>query len=445
MPLWELSDALAKGDVSAVELTERCLARINDPVGEGKLVFLKTSAAQALELAAAYDRLRGANVKVSRFAGIPISVKDLFDAAGEVTAAGSVALADSKPALRDATVIARLRAAGFVIIGRTNMTEFAYSGVGINPHYGTPKNPWDRRGGRIPGGSSSGAAVSVSDGMAYAGLGSDTGGSCRIPAALCGTVGWKPTASRVPMDGVLPLSFSLDSIGSMAHTVADCAVIDAVISGADIKRLATKDLSRLRFAAPTSLVLDGIDGDVGRAFEKALATLSSAGVEIDSMPLKELLEIPQLNAKGGLAASESFAWHEPLIEKHRALYDPRVLSRIMRGQLQTASDYIKLNAGRADLIARLSSSIFRDYDAVIMPTVPCIAPRIADLSSDDEFGKINALMLRNPSIANFLDLCSISLPMHESGAAPCGLMLMAQSGDDERLMSIAHSIESSAA
>src|SRR6201993_1929278 len=214
--LASLAADLASGATSARKLVEECIARIADPAGEGQRAFIHVDRDAALEAADAMDRLRKANAAPSRFAGIPVSIKDLFDIKGQVTRAGSRALEDSAPAEADAPVVARLRAAGFVVIGRTNITEFAYSGIGINPHYGTPKSAYNRSVGHVPGGSSSGAAVSIADGMAFGALGTDTGGSCRIPAALCGVVGFKPTAHRVPTAGAFPLSTSLDSIGPLA-------------------------------------------------------------------------------------------------------------------------------------------------------------------------------------------------------------------------------------
>jgi aspartyl-tRNA(Asn)/glutamyl-tRNA(Gln) amidotransferase subunit A len=226
-----LAGQLAGGATSSARLLQQALTRIDDPAGQGKPTFTRVHRAAAQAAAVSSDRLRAAGVVPSPLAGLPISVKDLFDVAGEPTPAGSVALADAPPASHDASIVARLRAAGAVIVGRTNMTEFAFSGVGWNPHYGTPLNPYDRATGRIPGGSSSGAAVSVTDGMAVGALGTDTGGSCRIPAALCGIVGYKPTAKRIPLGGVLPLSFSLDSVGPLAPTVACCSALDAIMAG----------------------------------------------------------------------------------------------------------------------------------------------------------------------------------------------------------------------
>src|SRR5216684_7977567 len=421
-------------------LVEDCLARIKDPAGEGRRVFLKVHAEAALAAADYCDRLRARGPAPSPFAGIPISIKVLFDIAGDVTTAGSVALRDAKAAERDAPAVARLRAAGFIPIGRTNMTEFAFSGLGINPHYGTPLSPYDRQAARIPGGSSSGAAVSVSDGMAFGALGTDTGGSCRIPAALCGVVGFKPTAHRVPTAGAFPLSTSLDSIGPLAATVECCATLDAVLAGEPAGDLAPFPLAGLRMAVPQTLVLEGVEPAVARAFESALAALRKAGARIVDIPLRELAELQQINAKGGLAAAESYAIHRSLIAKAEKMYDPRVLVRILRGQEQDAADYIDLIAARADFIRRLAT-ITAPYDALVMPTVPMTAPRIADLASDDAYRHANFLVLRNPGIANFLDRCSISIPCHRAGDAPVGLMLIGEHGADRRLLSVAAAIE----
>jgi aspartyl-tRNA(Asn)/glutamyl-tRNA(Gln) amidotransferase subunit A len=336
--------------------------------------------------------------------------------------------------------VARLRAAGFIPIGRTNMTEFAFSGLGINPHYGTPLNPYDRGAGRIPGGSSSGAAVSVTDAMAYGALGTDTGGSCRIPAALCGIVGFKPTARRVPTAGAFPLSTSLDSVGPLAATVACCAVLDAVLASEPMAELAAFPLSGLRLAVPQTTVLDGMEPAVARAFEAALAALRKAGASVIDIPLRELSELPDINAKGGLPAAEAYAIHRPLIAKAEKMYDPRVLSRILRGQEQDAADYIDLTEARKQFIRRLAA-ITAPYDALVMPTVPVTAPRLADLEADDAYRRVNFLVLRNPSIANFLDRCSISLPCHRAGDAPVGLMLIGEHGADRRLLAIAAAIE----
>ena len=361
----------------------------------------------------------------------PLSVKDLFDVAGDVTTSGSVALRDAAPAAADAVAVARLRAAGLIPIGRTNMTEFAFTGLGINPHYDTPRNPYDRATGRIPGGSSSGAAVSVTDGMAVAALGTDTGGSCRIPAALCGIVGYKPTAKRIPVGGVLPLSFSLDLVGPLAATVACCATIDAIMAGEEPRRS-----RRFRCAA---CGLRRRSGRARRSRRSGVAPLRGGaldaqrrGAVITDIPLAEFKEIATLNARGGFAASEAYAWHRRLSRRRARIYDPRVLMRIVRGRDIDAADYIDLGAARADLIRRIAA-ITRDFDALVMPTVPLVASPLAELEAEDRYRKVNLLVLRNPTVANMLDRCAISLPCHLPGEAPVGLMLIGEHGGDRRL------------
>ena len=439
--LVQLSRRLADGSVTSRHLVEWCLARISDPAGEGFRTFRQVSAT-ALETADRMDALRKAGRVPSPFAGIPVSVKDLFDVRDERTLAGSTVLDDNPPAAEDAPAIASLRAAGFVLIGRTNMTEFAFSGLGLNPHYGTPRNPYDRAIGRIPGGSSSGAAVSVADGMAAAGLGTDTGGSCRIPAAMCGTVGFKPTARRISRRGVYPLSSSLDSVGSLANTVACCALIDSVMadSGAAMV-LPDRPPESIHLGVLGNYVLDDIDDRVARAFDHALTTLSAAGVSLSDFRMVELDELPAINANGGLASAEAFAWHRASLEAHAAKYDPRVRVRIEKGAEQSAADYIELLGHRRRLIAAADAAT-RTVDAVIYPTVPFIAPTFEALAEDADYARINALALRNPSITNFLDRCAVSIPIHEPGDAPVGLNLMGATMGDRDLLALANGIES---
>jgi aspartyl-tRNA(Asn)/glutamyl-tRNA(Gln) amidotransferase subunit A len=395
---------------------------------------------QARTTANYIDTMRRQGTAPSRFAGIPVSVKDLFDVAGDVTTAGSVALRDAPAATRDATAVARIRAAGLIPIGRTNMTEFAFSGVGINPHYDTPRNPYDRATGRMPGGSSSGAAVSVADGMVVGALGTDTGGSCRIPAAVYGIVGYKPTAKRIPTDGVLPLSFTLDSVGPLAPTVACCAALDAIMACEEPDDLTPFRLDGLRLAAPQTMVLDDLDSTIAGVYAGALSRLSKAGAKIVDIPFTELNDIATLNRRGGFAASEAYAWHRKLIEAKGALYDPRVLVRIMRGKDQDATHYIELIRARADLIRRVAA-ISNQFDALVMPTVPIVAPSLASLEAEEQFRTVNLLMLRNTTIANVLDRCAISIPCHRHGDAPVGLMLVGEHGADRRLFSIAAAVE----
>src|SRR5258705_6186099 len=269
--LASLADDLENGRTTSRKLVDACLARIADPSGEGGRAFIHVDAEAAIEAAEAMDRLREVKAAPSPYAGIPVSIKDLFDIKGQVTRAGSRALEDSAPAEADAPVVARLRRAGFIVIGRSNMTEFAFPGIGINPHDGTPKGAWNRSEGHTPGGSSSGAAVSVVDGMAHGALGTDTGGSCRIPAAYNGIVGYKPTQQRIPLDGGGPLSFSLDSFGPLARTVECCATLDPVLADEPIAALRPRPIKGMRLAVPTTIVLDELDPAVAKAFERALA------------------------------------------------------------------------------------------------------------------------------------------------------------------------------
>jgi aspartyl-tRNA(Asn)/glutamyl-tRNA(Gln) amidotransferase subunit A len=438
--LVQLADDLAAGATSARKLVEQCLAKIADPAGEGQRTFIHVDKAAAIEAAEAMDRLRKANAAPSPFAGIPVSIKDLFDIKGQVTRAGSRALEDSAPAEADAPVVARLRRAGFVVIGRTNMTEFAYSGIGINPHFGTPKGAWNRKEGHVPGGSSSGAAVSIADRMAYGALGTDTGGSCRIPAAYNGIVGYKPTQRRVPLDGGVPLSFSLDSFGPLANSVACCAVLDAVLAAEPVQPLTPRPIKGMRLAVPTTVALDDLDEATAKTFDRALETLSRQGALIERIETPEFLDVGVMNAKGGFAAAESYAWHRYLIASHGDVYDPGVRMRILRGEAISAADYIDLLNARRSLIARANARL-APYDALVMPTTSNTPPRIADLADDKAFAVANLRSLRNCTLINMIDGCSISLPAHREGDVPVGLMLAASGGSDRRIFELAASIE----
>ncbi|MBR0681970.1 amidase [Roseomonas eburnea] len=434
--------ALGAGRTTAAALTEAALARIADPSGEGARAFTAVHAQTARAAAAAMDALRAAGRAPSPFAGIPISIKDLYDEAGVTTKAGSVVLNGAPAAKATAPSVQRLIRAGFVILGRTNMTEFAFSGLGVNPHYGTPRSPWDRASGRLPGGSSAGAGVAVADGMGFAGLGTDTGGSCRIPAALCGVVGWKPTARRVPIAGILPLAPSLDSAGPLARSVADCAIIDGFMAGAeDPLPPASIPLKGLRLGLPRGTFLtDGMDGTVAAVFGRTLTRLSAAGAHIVEFDLPELEQIPAANAAGGFAASEAWAWHHRLIAEGADRYDPRILKRIRRGEQMSAADYVELVEARARIIAAVAPRT-APFDAVICPTVPLVPPRIAEVEEEAAYNRINMALLRNTSVGNFLDRCSISIPCHAEGEAPVGLMLTGEHMGDARLFAVAAAAE----
>jgi aspartyl-tRNA(Asn)/glutamyl-tRNA(Gln) amidotransferase subunit A len=433
--------ALGAGLISSADLVDAALARIEAPQGEGARVFTRVYSAAARAAASASDRLRSAGLCRSAIDGLPISIKDLFDVTGETTMAGSVVRQGEPAASEHALVVKRLLAAGAVLVGKTNMTEFAYSGLGINPHYGTPLNAWDRATGRIPGGSSSGAAVSVSDGMAVAAIGSDTGGSVRIPAALCGLCGFKPTARRVPTRGALPLSTELDAIGPIAPSVACCAQLDAILAGQEDLPLAPARLRGLRLALPTTVVLDGMDAHVAASFAAALSRLSAAGALVCEIEIPAFAQSQSINAKGGFTAAEAWAWHRELIERGAQRYDPRVLSRILRGQAMTAADYLDLLHARRRWIAEVEA-VIAGYDALLMPTVPVVAPGVAELlASDAAYFRANGLILRNPSMINFLDGCALSLPCQAPGSAPVGLTVAGAAMNDARILAIGLAIE----
>jgi aspartyl-tRNA(Asn)/glutamyl-tRNA(Gln) amidotransferase subunit A len=384
-------------------------------------------------------------------AGLAVSVKDLFDVQGQTTAAGSVILQDQPSARQDAPAVARLRAAGAGFIGRTQMVEFAFSGVGINPHHGTPA-AWDAltdrpvgdvTAPRIPGGSSSGAAVSVATGASFIGLGSDTGGSIRIPAALNGIVGFKNTARRVPTQGALPLSSTLDTVCAMTRTVRDTIVAHEILSGRKVPQ-AHKPLSGYRLAVAQSLMQDSMDSHVSRAFERSLEALRAAGAQIQEIPLTELLDIGPMMATGGFSPAESFAWHRDLLAQHADRYDPRVAQRIQRGAQMAAHDYIHLLSDRTRWIARMEAAL-QGYDAVLSPTIPITGPELSELAPgperDAEFFRVNALLLRNPSAINTLDGCAISLPCHAPGELPVGLMAWHAAMHDDTLLQLALLLE----
>jgi aspartyl-tRNA(Asn)/glutamyl-tRNA(Gln) amidotransferase subunit A len=433
----QLATDLAAGRTSSRALVEQALARIGEPSGEGSRAFLKIHAESARADADAADRLRKAGVRRSAVDGLPVSLKDLFDVAGDVTRAGSKVF--EKRAAEDAGAVARLRAAGAVFIGRTNMVEFAFGGVGLNPHYGTPRNPFDRKAGRVPGGSSSGAAVAQADGMCVMALGSDTRGSIRGPAALCGLVGWKPTAARVPREGAFPLSFTLDSVGPLVNSVACAAAYDAVLSG-EAQSAMHLDAKGLRLLLPRSSALEDLDKEVGAAFETALSRLAKAGASITERAVPAFDRQGEYFKGGGYAGAEAFHIHRAYQERIGE-YDPRVGKRILLGKALSASDYLAFGDLRAAYMREVAA-LAAPFDAFVMPTVPCIAPTIAQAdASDDDYFRWNMRILRNNGLVNFLDGCAASVPCHEPGSAPVGLMVCGIAGTDRHTLAAAAAIE----
>ncbi len=440
-PLWQLAEDLAEGRTTSAALTAQCFDRIEDPDGEGARAFIRLFKDAAMDAAEASDRARGHGIVPSPLAGIPVSIKDLCDVRGYTTLAGSKALADRPPAEADAPVVARLRAAGAVVLGTTNMTEFAFGALGLNPHYDTPRNPWDRATGRIPGGSSSGAAVSVSDGMAAVALGSDTAGSVRMPAGFCGITGFKPTTGRIPIDGLVPLAATLDSVGPLGNSVQCCALVDAIFAGQTPEPVAPHPVEHATIAVPKRLVCDDLDDAVASGFEAALRRLSAAGARLVDIEFAELDEIAPLNAGGTLPIMEGLAWHRELLAEKGELYDPIIAQRLRNGAGIPAHVYLDLLAARRDLIAR-ADAVTAPYDAVAMPTLAWVAPPILAIgNSAEEWLAANSRTLRNTFVGNFLDRCAITLPCHEPGSGPVGLMLMGARGGDAALLSLAAGVE----
>jgi aspartyl-tRNA(Asn)/glutamyl-tRNA(Gln) amidotransferase subunit A len=433
----QLAADLVSGRTSSRELVEQALARIAEPAGEGSRAFLKVYADQARADADAADRLRKAGVRRSVVDGLPISLKDLFDVAGDLTRAGSTVF--ERRAAQDAGAVARLRAAGAVFIGRTNMVEFAFGGVGLNPHYGTPRNPYDRKAGRVPGGSSSGAAVAQADGMCVMALGSDTRGSVRGPAALCGLVGWKPTAARVPREGAFPLSFTLDSVGPLVNSVGCAAAYDAILAGEPPAQLHL-EAKGLRLLLPKCSALEDLDVEVGRAFEAALSRLSKAGAVITERPAPAFDRQGEYFKGGGYAGAEAYHIHRAS-EARIGQYDPRVGKRILLGKSLSASDYLALGDLREEYMREVGD-LAAPFDAFVMPTVPCIAPTIAETdASDEDYFRWNMRILRNNGLVNFLDGCAATLPCHQPGRAPVGLMVCGTVGTDRHALAAAAAIE----
>ena len=436
LDLTAAAQAIRSGAQRAEALLDASLAHASQATHS----FIRRFDADARAAAREVDRHAAA---ATPLAGLAVSVKDLFDVRGQPTTGGSLALRDAPPASADAPAVARLRTAGAAFIGHTNLSEFAFSGVGINPHHGTPANAGTARVDatvRVPGGSTSGGASSVACGAAWAALGSDTGGSIRIPAALQGLVGFKSTARLVPTDGCIPLSTTLDTACAITLSVRDAQLLHEVLAARRVAH-AGRPLKALRLALPTTLMLDGLDATVARAFERAVAMLRRAGAHIDEIALPALNELGELNAAGGFPAAESWAWHRRLLASKEALYDPRVAKRIRRGEAMSATDYIDLMHARRAWIARMQQAM-QGYDALLSPTVPIVAPPLTPLLDDDKaFFATNALLLRNPAAINFLDGCALSLPCQAEDELPVGLMVWREAMADDRVLEVSLAIE----
>ncbi len=432
---------IAEGRRSAEGCFEQALAAAQSE--PNRLAYIRRFDAMALAATRSVDAQRAAGAPLPALAGLAVSVKDLFDVQGQVTTAGSIVLQGDAPAAADCPAVARLRAAGAALTGHTNMTEFAFSAVGINPHHGTPANVATARVDatpRIPGGSSSGAAVTVASGAAWAALGSDTGGSIRIPAALQGLVGFKNTAQLTPTEGAVPLSTTLDTACAITRSVRDAVLLHEVLARRRVG-LPARPLHTLRLAVPSTLMLDALEPAVATAFERALTTLRKAGAQVVDIALPELGELAMINASGGFSPAEAWAWHRHRLAERESDYDPRVAMRIRRGERMSAADYIELLHARRDWIARMTAAM-QGFDAMLSPTVPIVARPIADLlASDEAFFAANGLLLRNPAAVNMLDGCALSLPCQRDGEMPVGLMVWSGALQDDSVLAVSLAIE----
>jgi aspartyl-tRNA(Asn)/glutamyl-tRNA(Gln) amidotransferase subunit A len=433
---------------SSRERLEEALSRIADPKGEGARACLTVYSGASRAAADAADARARVGVTLGPLDGAILNIKDLFDVAGEPTRAGSKLLADEAvPATLDAPVVRRLRAAGAVIAAKNNMSEFAALATGANPHFGTPGNPTDRA--RVPGGSSSGGAVAVVDGMCEIAIGSDTGGSVRIPAALCGIVGFKPSKYRVPTEGAFPLSYSLDSIGPMARTVKACADADAVMAGEEPQPVEPVSLNNLRFGVIQGAPLSDLDSTVSERFGQALTVLGRSGCLLSDEKIAPVDEVPRNqsdlasragNVAGSLLFAEAFAIHEERLGRRPQAIDPNVRASLERGRAMSSADLIRTQRARARLVAAMDL-VTQQFDALIMPTTKIVAPLLSESTTPEGFAAKSSLLAGNTSLVNFLDLCAISLPIPRAGGLPVGLMLVARNGHDRRLLRIASAVE----
>ena len=440
MSISKITGDLAAGKTTARQHLETCLEAIDSEDGRRAFITVNSDAARAE--ADRVDAMRAAGAALPPFAGVTLSVKDLFDITGEITRAGSRVLDDGAPAARDCSVVARLRAAGFNIIGRTNMTEFAYSGLGMNPHHGNPRSPWERDvdGGRVAGGSSSGSAVSISDGMSAATIGSDTGGSTRAPAVFCGIVGLKPTTTRMPSDGIYPLSTSFDAAGPMGHSTDCCAIMDDIMAGGAGRPETPFPVNGLRLAIPRGYLFDELDPEIVAGFDAAVARLSAAGARISDISLDILEELRPANRPKSIVSAEAFAIHRDQLAARRDGYDPYVATRLDGGSDILAADYIAMHRER-DATCAAVQAVTRPFDALLLPTSPCVPPKIAPLETTDALMRASARVLRNTALSNYLDRPTITIPCHRAGEAPVGLSLMGSRHHDRRLLAIAAGVE----
>lgn len=433
--------AYRSGEAKPVELVECVLERIAKAKGDN--IFITVSAARARSEAKKAQGRYEVGAPLSPLDGVPIAWKDLFDVAGTPTTAGSKLFSGGPAKTSDHSSVANATAAGMVSVGKLNMSELAYSGLGLNPHYGTPVNPNDRKTLRSPGGSSSGCGAAVAAKLVPSAVGSDTGGSVRIPAAFNGVVGFKTSTGRIDATGLVPLARSYDTIGPFARSVEDCIMLDMVLRGAGSTPVRRGDLSSLSVLAPQNVVLDEAEEAVAENFERSLDALARAGVSVRRERVETLDEILEMNARyGTLTAAEAYNEYRDIVDSDRVeAIDRRVTKRIMDGKNMSANDLLSIQRGRRRLIpefhAQLGSAL------LVMPTTPITAPEVAPLEASDEtFHRINLRTLRNTMLGNILDLCGVAMPNgSNANGMPTSLLVSAGHGDDERLLGYALEIE----
>lgn len=435
-----LQQRLSEPNQSYQHYIKQCLDHAEQYRRDGGKAYISLEPDLILQAAKAADATRAHGASTSPLHGLGVNIKDLFDVCDEVTTAGSIIRSSTKAATQDAVAVERLRQAGAICFGRGNMSEFAFSGLGYNPHYGTPT--FSDHGTRIAGGSTSGGAVAVALQHCVAALGTDTGGSLRIPAAFCNLVGFKPSASRIPSEGAFPLSFSLDSIGAITHSVEDAILLDEVLS-ATPHRIVAPAAQTLRLAYSDDYFLDDADSEVMRAWTHALNTLEQAGIELVKIDLGILKTLPEINQAGGLTAAEAWFIHRNQLQDSNlaSQYDPRVAQRIQRGRQISDADYLELQQKRRRMIKNIQTQL-AEFDALIHPTVAIVPPRLDELDQDQDFFRLNGLVLRNTSVMNFLDGCALSLPCSLANTLPVGLSIAGLHGQDTQILGVSLTVES---
>jgi aspartyl-tRNA(Asn)/glutamyl-tRNA(Gln) amidotransferase subunit A len=439
-PAAEIGGCIAAGSLDPIEVAEFFLDRIERDRKNPS--FILVTRKRALEEAAASRKRHREGRAAGPLDGVPIAWKDLVDMAGERTTAGSALFAESPLKEKDALIVTNLSAAGMVALGKTNLSEFAFSALGLNPHFGTPRNPRDSVTPRVAGGSSSGAAVAVAGGLAPCAIGSDTGGSIRAPAGFCGIVGFKTSEGRIDKRGVFPLSHTLDTIGPMAHTVEDCVLIDMALRGQSTTSVRSLDLKGIEFVVPDKTGIDDAEAEVAANLETTMKRLAAAGAKVTSRPIPEIGAMRALSAQyGSFVAIEAYAEHRAVFDSADAKrMDRRVVKRALGGRVPER-DVTNLHRGRETLIAALVDQL--KGALLVLPATPMTAPAIGPLEGDDELFRVtNLRAIHYTFLGNLFRMCGLALPSGTDAAGlPTGVQFLAPGGEDDRLLSIGLSMD----